>query len=175
VKYALIAVGAILLVALIVLAIGASLPVQHRATREASYHRPAIDLFRLISTPADFPTWRTGVTKVEMLPDTEGRPRWRESGKDGSILFEVERVVPGKMQITRIADRSLPFGGTWTYTLTPGEDSTTLGIVEDGEVYNPIFRFVSRFVFGHNATIDQYLRDVGKKLGEESVVIRNGR
>jgi len=55
----------------------------------------------------------------------------------------------------------------WTYTLVPAGDSTTLRIVEDGEVYNPIFRLVSRFVLGHNFTIDQFLRDIGKKVGED--------
>ena len=30
-------------------------------------------------------------------------------------------------------------------------------ITERGEVYNPIFRFVSRFVLGHEKTINTYL------------------
>lgn len=174
-KYALIALAAVLLIALILVAIGASLPVQHRASREASYNRPASDLFRLINTPGDFPAWRPSVTSVKILPDTDGRPRFQESGKNGSIPYEVERIIPEKMLITRIADRSLPFGGTWTYTLTPDGDSTTLRIVEDGEVYNPIFRFISRFVLGYNATMEQFLRDVGKKVGQENIVVRDGQ
>lgn len=174
-KYVFIALAGVFLVALILLAVGASLPVQHRASREASYHQAASDLFRLISTPGDFPAWRPSVTSVKILPDTEGRPRFQESGKDGSIIYEVERIVPGEMLITRIADRSLPFGGTWTYTLTPDGGSTTLQIVEDGEVYSPIFRLVSRFVLGHNSTIDQFLRDLGRKVGEESIVVSNGQ
>ena len=31
---------------------------------------------------------------------------------------------------------------------------------EDGEVYNVIFRFMSRFVLGHYATMDGYLRNL---------------
>jgi uncharacterized protein YndB with AHSA1/START domain len=104
---------------------GASVPVQHRASRQATYNRPVNDLFRLIGTPTDFPTWRTSVTSVEMLPERNGHPRYQESGKDGSILYEVERIVPDKMLVTRIADRSLHFGGTWTYTVIPDRDSTT--------------------------------------------------
>ena len=46
--------------------------------------------------------------------------------------------------------------------LIPRGDSTTLRITENGEVYNPVFRFVSRFVFGHSATIEKYLADVRK-------------
>ena len=37
-------------------------------------------------------------------------------------------------------------------------------ITENGEVYNPLFRFMSRFVFGHTATIDKYLEDLGQVL-----------
>lgn len=174
-KYALGALGAVVLIALILFAVGASLPVKHRASREASYHQTPGDLFRVLTNPRDFPMWRPSVTSVTVLPDTNGHPRFEESGKNGSILYEVERIVPREMMVTRIADRSLPFGGSWTYTLTPDGDSTTLRIVEDGEVYNPIFRFVSRFVIGQTATIDQFLRDLGKKVGEENTVVRDGQ
>jgi len=99
-----------------------------------------------------------------VLPAVSGHAQFREIGKNGSILFEIDSVVPNQRLITRIADRSLPFGGKWTYELTPRGDSTNLRITEDGEVYNPVFRFVSRFVFGHTATIDEYLGDVGRRL-----------
>jgi hypothetical protein len=29
---------------------------------------------------------------------------------------------------------------------------------ENGEIYNPFFRFVSRYIVGHHRTIDGYLR-----------------
>ncbi|HMA23731.1 MAG TPA: hypothetical protein VKP00_07045, partial [Gemmatimonadaceae bacterium] len=44
-------------------------------------------------------------------------------------------------------------------------------IVERGSVYNPLFRFVSRFFMGHTATIDAYLRALGKRFGEEPVPV----
>ncbi len=170
-RYALIALAIVGALILTIVVVGLLLPVKHRASREATYNRPAAEVFRVITTPADFPVWRTGVTKVDVLPAHDGKATWREFGKDGDILYEVERSVPDTTLVTRIADRSLPFGGTWTYTLMPKGDSTTLRIVEDGEVYNPVFRFVSRFVIGHTATIDRYLRDLGKHFGEKDVVI----
>lgn len=170
-RYALIALAVLAGLAVVIVAIGMMLPVQHRAGRQATYERSPGDVFSVINTPSDFPSWRTGVTKVELLPERDGKAHYRETGKDGSIEYEVERSVPGRSLVTQIADRSLPFGGTWTYTLEPSGDRTTLRIVEDGEVYNPIFRFVSRFIIGHHATIDGFLRDLGKKLGQENVVI----
>ncbi|MEO8579641.1 MAG: hypothetical protein ABI469_05290, partial [Gemmatimonadales bacterium] len=84
----------------------------------------------------------------------------REVGSNGSILYEIQDAVPNQRLVTKIADPSLPFGGTWTYELSPRGDSTTLRITEDGEVYNPVFRFLSRFFMGHTATMNKYLDDV---------------
>ncbi|HEX6627405.1 MAG TPA: SRPBCC family protein [Gemmatimonadaceae bacterium] len=170
-RYVLIAVGVLAALILAIVLVGMVLPTKHRAGREATYNRPAAEVFRVINTPADFPNWRTGVNKIDVLPAKDGKPTYREFGKDGTILFEVEQITPDSTLVTRIADKSLPFGGAWTYTLTPKADSTTLRIVEDGEVYNPVFRFVSRFVIGHTSTIDRFMRDLGKRLGQQEVVI----
>ena len=51
--------------------------------------------------------------------------------------------------------------------IAPEPNGTTLTITEDGEVYNPIFRFMSRFVFGHEATMATYLSAAQKKLGAQ--------
>ena len=123
------------LLALIALAalIGALLPVKHQVTRQATYKVSAERLFALISSPVDFPKWRAGVKSVEMLPTGGGPPKWTEVSSDGTITFAVTRSVPGVELVTVIADKSLPFGGSWTYVLAPaGPDSTTLRITEDG-------------------------------------------
>jgi hypothetical protein len=40
-------------------------------------------------------------------------------------------------------------------------------ITEEGEVYNPVFRFISRFVIGQTRTIETYLRDLGTATGQQ--------
>jgi len=165
-KYVLISVAALGAVVLIVLLVGWSLPVKHRAASEATLKASPQSLYRLITDVDRFPEWRSSVKRVERLPDSAGRTRFREVGGDGTILYEVESAVPNQRLVTRIADPSLPFGGSWTHELIPRGDSTTLRITEDGEVYNPIFRFASRFVFGHTATIEKYLADVRRAAGK---------
>ena len=160
------AIGVLVLIVVVVLLIGWSLPVSHQATREATYRATPAEVFSLITDVKAFPQWRPSVKQVEVLPPVEGRSQFREIGENGSILFQVDSSQPGQRLVTRIADRSLPFGGKWTYELTPRGDSTHLRITEDGEVYNPVFRFVSRFVMGHTATIDEYLKDVGRRFGD---------
>ena len=169
-RYALIAIGVIVALVLIVVVVGWTLPERHRASMERTYNASPAALFSLITDVQSFPTWRKEVTRVELLSDADGHARWREVTKNGPPLtFVVDRSIPDRLLVGRIADTNLPFGGTWTYELTPagnGGGATTLRITEDGEVYNPIFRFVSRFVMGHEATIKQYLSAVGTRFGE---------
>lgn len=159
-RYAVIVLGILFAIVLVVVAVGAMLPVEHTATRQSRIQRPPAQVFALINNPAGLPSWRKSVSKVDILPDRAGHKVFREEGKDGSILYEVDTVIPDQKLVTRIADPKLPFGGKWTYTLAGDSASTLLTITEDGEVYNPVFRFVSRFVMGHTATIDGYLKDL---------------
>ena len=64
----------------------------------------------------------------------------------------VERVEPSRL-VTRIRPGQ-PFGGTWTIEIADAQ----VRITENGEVYNPLFRFLARFLFGHTATIDGALK-----------------
>ena len=98
------------------------------------------------------------------MPPEGGHERFREVGKNGAILYQVEALVPNERLVTRISDPSLPFGGAWTYEVIPSGESTTLRITEDGEVYNPLFRFVSRIIMGHTATLDRYFADVQRRF-----------
>ena len=163
-KWVLVALAVVVALVVVIVAIGYALPVKHVASRQARLAQSPDKVFAVITKVEDFPAWRPSVKRVEVLPQNNGRPRFREIGSDGSILFETDSVVAGKRLVNRIADPSLPFGGRWTYDLAPDGSGTRLTITEDGEVYNPIFRFVSRFIMGHTRTIDQFLTDLQKRL-----------
>ncbi|HZD05714.1 MAG TPA: hypothetical protein VE173_12380, partial [Longimicrobiales bacterium] len=64
-----------------------------------------------------------------------------------------------------IADEGLPFGGTWTYVLEPDAGGTRVTLTEDGEIYNPFFRFMARFVFGYDGTMRSYLDGLEARMG----------
>ena len=165
VKAALAGVAVLVAIAAVVTAIGWRLPVRHRVEREAVFPIAREGLFALLSDVERFAEWRSGMKRVERRPAVDGRARWLEAGGDGEILYELVESVPGERLVTRIADPRLPFGGTWTYELADAElggagRGTRLRITEDGEVFNPVFRFISRFVFGHGRTIERYLADL---------------
>ena len=156
-------------VLLLVVVIGAVLPRKHRATRQARFTASPAALFARIAGPPD---WRPEVKSWEPLADVNGRRRWREiNGWGDAILYEAVESVAPRLHRTRIADETLPYGGGWTIELTPAAaGGTTVRITEDGEVHNVVFRFLSKFVFGHTRTIDGYLQALGHAVGENITI-----
>ena len=144
--------------------VGWMLPVGHTASRSAVIDALPARVFGAVTQVDQYPSWRTGVTAVEILPDDSRGRRFREDGSDGPIIFRIESSVSPSRFLTRIDDPEQPFGGTWTYDLAAEGGGTRLTITEDGEVYNPIFRFLARFVFSQTATMEQYLADVQKHV-----------
>ena len=163
-KWLLIVAAVLAAIVLVLLAVGWILPVGHAATRQASFRVPAGSIWNVISEPQDYPAWRRDVLQVERLPDRDGRRAWIEVGSNGRIAYEVERSEPPRTLVVRIADRNLPFGGTWTYEISPADGGSTLTITENGEIYNPIFRVLARYVFGYESTMVDYLESLRRKV-----------
>lgn len=155
--------GIIVLLAALAVAAGSMLPVAHVASRGATFAQPPDRVFAVIVDVEAFPRWRSDVRAVEVLA-WEPAVRWREHARRDAITFERMEVQPPARLVTRIADPDLPFGGTWTYELAPEGSGTRLTITEHGEVYNPVFRLLSRFVFGHGATLETFLADLERRL-----------
>ena len=163
-KYVGITLGVIAVLVVATLLVGWLMPVRHRASRQAAFQVSPESVWELITKVEAFPSWRSDVKAVERLPDRDGRTGWVEEGSNGRITFAVERADSPRTLVTRIADPDLPFGGTWTYEISPTATGSTLTITEDGEIYNPIFRVISRFVFGYESAMAAYLAAAGKRL-----------
>jgi uncharacterized protein YndB with AHSA1/START domain len=153
-------VAGIGVVALILVAVGYSLPKGHKVTRVAKVAQPPETVYSLLSDVDRYPTWRPAVKALGRQPDRDGRPAWTETVSGMKIPLYFERMERPTLLVARIAGPSLPFGGTWTYRITPAAGGSEVTITEDGEVYNPIFRFMSRFVFGYYATLDEFVRNL---------------
>jgi len=123
------------LVALVVglLGYGTTLPVAHVTTRSKRIPgRPAV-VWGLINDPIATKGW-AGAAKTEIVEQDEPR-----------------------VLVTKIVGESA-YGGTWTFEIAPdGHDASTVTITERGEVYNPAFRVLSRFVFGQTRSLETYL------------------
>ncbi len=165
-KWLLLIAGVLMVLVVVVVVVGTMLPQKHVAFRSAEFKQSPSAIWEAITKVGAFPSWRNGVKSVEELSSQDGHRSWRETSSDGAITFEVLQAEPQQLLVTKIVDRSLPFGGSWTYEISPSGTGSILKITENGEVYNVVFRFMSRFVFGHTATIETYLKALGRKFGE---------
>lgn len=121
--------------------VGYSLPVAHEASRSAEFNKPPEDVFALIADPNGYKGWWDGAdVKTEV----------------------VERVPPSRL-VTKIVGET-QFGGTWTFDIVPTPTGSRMTITERGEIYNPVFRALAKFVFGYTGTMDGCLQAAQKKL-----------
>ncbi|HVD61459.1 MAG TPA: SRPBCC family protein [Gemmatimonadaceae bacterium] len=158
-----IVIGLVVIIA-IVMIVGYSLPKGHTATRTAHLPAPPEKVWATITDFQSFPSWRKDVKSVDVLPTHHGKRSWREDGKNGVVTYEADAWEPPNHLVARIADKGLPYGGSWDYSISPNATGSTITIIENGEVYNPVFRVVSRFM-SQTATIDGYLSSLATKLG----------
>jgi hypothetical protein len=149
-------VVALVAVVALIAAIGSRLPKAHHAARSARFPVPPATLYAVLADVDRYPEWRKDVKRIERLPDRDGRPAWIEHGPHGAIPMLAERAEPPSLMVGRIGE-GLAFGGTWTFRIAPAPGGSELTIAEDGEIYNPIFRFLARYVFGYEATMAAYL------------------
>ncbi len=122
--------------------VGYLLPVSHVASRSADFNKPPETVHALISDLKNYPQW------------------WPEN----EVNVEVVENVPPTRFVTRIVGETA-FGGTWTMEIVPISTGSRLTITERGEIYNPIFRTLSRFVFGHASTMEGCLTAARRQLG----------
>lgn len=163
-KWILLIVAGVVLVAGLAALVGAMLPLRHHSTRKARFRASPEALYAVLAGPPD---WRTGVKGFGVLPEEGGRKRWWEQDDHNQkVTYELVEDAPPRRMAVRIAGRGLPFGGTWTFDIVPVTGGSELRVSEDGEIYNVIFRFMARFVFGYTGTIETYLRDLGVKFSE---------
>lgn len=170
-RWLLIAGGSLIAIIAVIVIIGALLPRDHVAAVRARIAASPSTVWDAITDVADQPAWRKDIQRVELLPALNGHTAWREHSRNGAIAMVMDSASPPNRLVTRIADDNLPFGGTWEYVVAADDAGASIvTITERGSVHNPVFRFMSRFVFGHTATMNAYLTALGNKFGTKVVL-----
>lgn len=160
------ALGLVLALILVVQGGGMMLPVGHVARVERLLPATPERVWNALTDVERYPSWRAELRGVKRT--SEDPPTWTETSKFGEMPLKVEASESPKRLVVRIDGQELPFGGTWTYELTPEGAGTRLAITENGEVYPPAFRFLSKFVFGHAKTIEGFLSQLEAHLKKEA-------
>ena len=163
-KWALMIIGVLILLIVVALVIGYSLPKDHKIKKSLYLKSTPEIVWRRINDFEKFSSWRLELSMVEKI-DTN---TWIEVDKSGQkIKYQKIASTLNKSLTTEIADKDLPFGGTWTFEITVSGDSAVLTIEENGHVNNPLFRFVSKFIIGHDKSIQTYFDNL--KRYEENI------
>lgn len=157
--------------------VGSRLSRDHVAQVRAVYKAPLDPVWARLADPLSAASWRKDVKKIEKVPDINGHLAWREEASFGPATYELIESVERVSRTIRIADDSLPFGGTWEFRVSPMGSGTELTITERGFVKPPIFRFMARYFFGYTSTLEDYLRNLGASLGEQvaTEVVASGK
>ena len=156
-KYLLIITAVVLFIVLVIVIIGFLLPVKHTAHAEVLVNASPESVWQKLTDFKNYPQWRKNLKSVEAGSATS----WIETDKNNNRLpLEIITEDPLKKLTIKINGKNLPFGGTWIFTLEKKGNQTIVTITENGEVYNPVFRFVSRFIMGYSASINQYAKDL---------------
>jgi hypothetical protein len=152
----------------IVFVMGARLPVNHVATSSIIVNAPQAAVWQMIEDIEKQPAWRTGLVAVEAMPPQNGHRCWTEVQKHMRMPLCEDASTPPAARVVRIADPSLPFGGTWTYDLVELDvvgaptKMTKLQITENGTTGPALYRFIGHYIIGEDAMIKEYESDVQK-------------
>jgi uncharacterized protein YndB with AHSA1/START domain len=173
-RWVIIVVGALLAVIIAVFAVGATLPRKHTAALSIKLHQSPQVVWSAVSNHANDTAWRPELKAIKQLPDRNGHAVWQETDKHGNTLELEDTVIePPKKLVREVHDTGNIFSGRWEIDITPTDNSGSMvHITEYGEVPNPLFRFMSRFVFGHTKSIEDYLGALAARFGEQAEFIK---
>ncbi|MEP7347314.1 MAG: SRPBCC family protein [Gemmatimonadaceae bacterium] len=165
-KIAMMVLGVVIGLGVLVALVGTALPKAHVARRSVMLRQAPESVWNVITDFKAQPSWRKDVTKVELVrlgPDGEV---WREEGENTLSFRTTDSRAPERL-VRKIADTDLAYGGRWIYELVPQDGGTRVTVTEEGEVYNPIFRFIGHFFLNQAATIESYLTALAQRFGEQ--------
>ena len=171
-KWVFVGAGGVLGIGILLYVIGLFLLQAHVASSSVLIRQPVDSVWRVVRTFDEYDTWWPEVSSVERLPDRDGQELWTLRQRTGELPMQVIESTAAERLVTRIADDNLPFGGTWTYELREQDGGTLVTVTEDGEIYNPFFRVMSKPIFGYHRTQGSYLSALAQKFGEAVVVER---
>jgi uncharacterized protein YndB with AHSA1/START domain len=159
----------LLVIAGVVYGIGTLLPVAHIAAVRGELPATRERVWQAITDWSQQAQWRSDVAAVEIVSVQGDDVVWVEVDAWGdSLRLVTVSLDPSHKMVTKIADAAgnakAPFAGTWTFELDDDGPGTYIQIVEEGEVYDPLLRFVAAVFIGHGATIERYISDLRQHL-----------
>lgn len=147
---------------LAILAGGLMLPRQQTVSRSVTVRASPAIVWSRIANPGDYPTWRTHTSSVELLGTDP--LRWREFGADGSFAFEVTAQSSLERLVAVAVDDDVARRPEREFVLSPASEGTTVRYTERCTLDNPISRFVFRYLWTADDTVQAMLTDLRRAV-----------
>lgn len=147
---------------------GSNLPPSHSASVSRIIVAEPQQAFDTLIDFKGYARWLTGVEKVSM-DWSPTRKRYTLTDSDGAVTYEVIELMAPTTLKTLIISKDMPYGGSWLFTVesqpVEGDRNVTrVTIQEEGEIYNPAFRFFAFYSFGYTSSMESFLRDLSSEL-----------
>jgi hypothetical protein len=166
-KGVLIVLATLLGLVVLVAIIGMLVPRDHVAGVTITLRQPPDSVWKVVRDLGGVPRWWGDMKRSERATGADGRERWTQD-VGASPWWPSSRPTshrdtssPGSTR--RPMHRSVERGPRHH----PVDSGSKFTVTERGWIANPVFRFMSRFIFGYYGTQERYLRALGKRFGEE--------
>ena len=165
-----------------ILVLGLRSPARHEVEVSELLAAPLARVYEAIANIPAYPTWRSSVTKIELIGPVETsqgeRFSFREFRKGGDArgvtYIVVDDTPPSKgpgglgRRVHRIVGGRAPYAGQWIFGFEPRGQSTQLTIIDQGEIRNPLMRGVARLFIPPTKAMNQFLIDLRDHLQKRS-------
>ena len=167
-KILLIAVGVIVLIALLPLIIGLFLPSEKSYTKTFTFNAPVDKVWNTVTDLKGQVKWRSDVKEIQIISGTKDGEVWVEQPMKGpSIKFRTKEKIENQLWVMEIIDNPT-FSGKWVGTFEAlGDNRTKVVFTESPTIPNPYFRTFSLLFVDMNKTMELYLENLERELGEE--------
>jgi ribosome-associated toxin RatA of RatAB toxin-antitoxin module len=172
IKVSLIVLALLLAACGMVYVMGSRQPLDHTAAVRAHLRASPDSLYKIVTDVLAYPSWRPGVTKVELLPPRDGHVVWRETSRQGALEYEFTETSPPTRAVSTLVSTGAGFTGRWRFRFLADSSGTNVDIMEEGRVQNPVFRFAMRYVFGMYSSLEAYTKALAARTGESVTVER---
>ena len=155
----------LLVIVILPFVIGSFLATERTFVKTAQFKSSPQDIWNVITDIKGQEEWRDDVESIEMINVKKGKEKWTEIPKKGRpISFQVKTYDPPNRFDIAIVESG--FSGYWEGKINEKNGLTDIEFKEVVVISNPYFKTLSYLFLDLNKTMDLYLANLKKKLGE---------
>ena len=169
-KWILRILGFVILLLVLMLVIGFTLPAHTSYTRTIVLKQPPEKVFAALADIQGMPKWNRNMEKVEILMPVDGKETTRQTLKGGMDMIITTTESSPPSHLVRELGEDGSFNGSWRYGIVPTPDGgSQVALTEQSGIPNPFFRVMIK-LFGPTKYMDQHLEDLAKHFGETATI-----